>query len=109
LDNSVFLYVRVNRLLWRCLILSHIRHLLLLRLNHHLPLAISFHEFGFFFRLLKIFPLLKEIFEFLVDKFDLTMAQWVSLSIDQAFDGVKLVHDYEIGVVMLVVDGVNIW
>ena len=43
-----------------------------------------------------------------MDKLDLTMAQRVSLSIDQTFDGVKLVHDYEIGVVMLVVDGVDI-
>lgn len=44
-----------------------------------------------------------------MDELDLTMAQWVSLSIDQTFDGVKLVHDYEIGVVVLVVDGVDVW
>jgi len=59
-------------------------------------------EFGFAFRLFEFVSLLVEVVEFLMQESDLIFAQRESLSVNQTFDRVQLIHNCKVWICSLV-------
>ena len=83
--------------------LSHVRILWLL-LHDHLRLGLS----GYLISAFPSLPLLKHVQEFLVNVLDLAVAEAEGLPVDEAADSVELVHEHEVLLLVIVVDGADV-